>query len=138
MNNLWEFLQNVDLYTTGQTFLTLTETTNPILSGILLGVLTLLGAKMASPYPALRRWGLHHAVVTFLVYFGCTWFAHGGIETQDLPRVGLRALAAGLVLAPLWLVLPLVLFVFGRLRLMLAAFLISAGYAFFSAGGRPC
>jgi hypothetical protein len=43
--------------------------------------------------------------------------------------------AAGLVLVPLWLVLPVLLFLYSRLRLVLAAFLLYLGYACVTAGG---
>ena len=58
MNAAWDWLQHVDLNATGQKLLSLVDTTDPIFQAIVLGLLTLLGAKMAAPYPALRNWGL--------------------------------------------------------------------------------
>jgi hypothetical protein len=135
MNNVLELMQNVDLSQAGQRLQALLDTGDPVFPAIVLGILTLLGAKMTGPYPALRSWGLRAAVAVFLISFACAWWSHGSIETAELPRIALHAaVAAGCVLAPLWLVFPVVLFVYVRLRLALAAFLIYAGYECISAG----
>ena len=57
---------------------------------------------------------------------------------DQLPGVALRAfIASGLVLAPMWTILPVVAFVYGRLRLALATFLGYAAYECFTLGGFP-
>lgn len=135
MNSVLELFQNADLTSVGQRLLTLIDTADPYLIALVLAVFTLLGAKMAAPYPALRSWGLRLAVATFLIYLGYAWFSQGTLTNEQLLPTAVRGLvAAGTVLAPLWLVLPVLFFVYSRLRLMLAAFLIYFGYAWLSVG----
>ena len=86
------------------------DTTDPYVIAVVLGALILLGSRMAAPFPKLRSWGLRLAVAVFLVHLGYVHFAHG-LDTQDLPRTLVRSVnVAGFVLAPLWLILPVVFF----------------------------
>lgn len=134
MNKVSELLHNVDLAAAGKELLTLIDAVDPYLIAVFLGGLVLLGSRMAAPFPRLRSWGLRLAVAVFLVHLGYVHFSHG-IGSGDLPRTLVRsANVAGLVLAPLWLVLPVVLFVYRRIRLALAAFLIYVGYACLASG----
>lgn len=127
------FLQGIDLIALGRQVLAFAERTDPCFVALVLGLLILIGSKMASPYPALMSWGLRLGVAVFLVYIGYIYASQGGIERDDFPRQGLRGLiAAGLVVAPMWIVLPIFAFVFVRLRLALAVFLIYGGYLFLS------
>jgi hypothetical protein len=120
----------------GQDLLRLIETVDPIFLVLILGVLTLLGAKMAAPYPRLRSWGLRLAATVFVAYLAYVWIASRGLNLGQLVQVALRALvAAGLVLAPLWLVSPILLFIYSRLRLALATFLLYLGYVWVTTGG---
>jgi hypothetical protein len=135
MNALLEAFRNVDLAAVAERLVALVDATDPCFLALLLGVATLLGSKMASGYPALVSWGLRLGVATFLVYGGYAWVTQGGLTTDQLLPVGVRGLiAAGLVVAPLWICLPVLAFVYGRLRLALAAFLGYAAYECFSQG----
>jgi hypothetical protein len=135
MSHLREFFQAVDLAAFAEGLIAFIDSTDPCFVALVLGVLTLLGSRMAAPYPALKSWGLRLAAAAFLLYGGYAYFSHGSLTTEHLPRVGLRAaIAAGMVLAPLWTVLPILAFVYGRVRLALAAFLAYTAYAYISLG----
>jgi hypothetical protein len=132
MSFVTELLQGIDLSAVGQKLLSLVNTSDPLFVAIVLAILVFLGAKMSGPFPGLRSWGLRLAAAAFLVHLGYIYFAQG-IESKDLPHVLLRAAnTAGFVLAPLWICFPVLLFVYARLRLALAAFLVYAGYAWFT------
>jgi hypothetical protein len=134
MHRILELLNSVDLVSVGAELRTLIEGGDPLFLTILLGMVNLLGWKMASPYPALRSWGLRLAAAAFLLHAGYAAYQLGGLEQKDLPPTALRSLlAANLVLAPLWILLPILAFVYAHLRLVLAAFLLYGGYACFQA-----
>ncbi len=136
MNGVLESLRSIDLAASAREVLTFIDGTDPCFVALIVGLFVLLGSKMAAPYPALYSWGMRLGVAAFLIYGGYSYFALGGFDTQDLLKVAVRGfIAAGLVLAPFWIVLPVLTFVYARLRLALAAFLIYAGYAFVSLGG---
>ena len=133
MQSALDWFQTIDFAPTGQKVLALVDATDPCFLGSVLAVLVLLGSKMSSPYPALRTWGLRVALAAALVYVGYTWFTQP-IKPNDWWMVLARAgVVAGLVLAPLWIIFPVLLFVYGRLRLALAAFLGYGLYAWLTA-----
>ncbi len=135
MDTYLEYIQDIDLYTFGQHLLVLIDTSDPCFIALVLSVLIFIGSKMAAPFPNLRSWGLRIAAGTFLAYFGYVYFTEGAISSSEISRVGLRAfITAGMVLVPLWIVLPILLFVVGRLRLAIAAFLLYFSYAWITAG----
>jgi hypothetical protein len=136
MDRVLEFFQSVDLASFAESLIGFIDSADLCFVGLILGVLALLGSKMVAPYPALQSWGLRLGVAAFLLYGGYAAVTLGGLDTDNLPRVGLRALiAGGLTLVPIWTVLPVLAFVYGRLRLALAAFLIYGAYACISQGG---
>jgi len=136
MNALLEFFRTVDFSALAQKALSLLDTANPCFVALVLGVLTLLGSKMAAPYPALMSWGLRLGAAAFLGHLGYSCFTLGGLPSEQVVPVLVRSLvAAGAVLAPVWTVLPVLAFVHGRLRLALAAFLGYVAYECISLGG---
>ena len=136
MNYIVDLLQDIDLSHAGEQLLTFIDTSDPYLVVAVLGVLTLLGSRMSAPFPSLRSWGLRIAAATVLLYLGYAYFTNGPFTAEEWPRVLLRGVnAAGFVLAPLWIVFPVLLFVYTRLRLALAAFLAYVAYAWVS--GEP-
>jgi hypothetical protein len=136
MNALLEFFRTVDFSSLAQKALSLLDTADPCFVAVVLGVLTLLGSKMAAPYPALMSWGLRLGAAAFLGYLGYSCFTLGGLPSDQVAPVLVRSLvAAGAVLAPVWTVLPVLAFVYGRLRLALAAFLGYVAYECISLGG---
>lgn len=107
---------------------------NPLIVAGVVCILVLIGAKMSAPFPKVRSWGMRLAAAAVLGYLGYAWFAYG-ITTENCWQVGLRAaVVGGCVLAPLWLVLPIVVFVYARIRLAIGAFLLYLGYAWLSGG----
>jgi hypothetical protein len=135
MSAVLDVFQHVELSGFAHKLMDFVDTADPCFIALVLGVLTLLGSKMASGSPALISWGLRLGVAAFLLYVGYAYVSLGGLTTEQLPGVGVRAaVAAGLVVAPTWIVLPLLGFVFGRLRLALAALLGYAAYECVASG----
>ncbi len=135
MTDLLESLRAIDLLGAAREALAFIDAADPCFVALVVGLLVLLGNKMAAPFPALHSWGMRLGVAAFLGYAGYSYFTLGGLETQQLLKVAVRGfIAAGLVLAPFWIVLPVLVFIHRRLRLVLAAFLLYCGYAILSAG----
>jgi hypothetical protein len=135
MNSALEFFHSVDLASFVQNLIAFIDSADPCFVAVIVGLFTLLGSKMAAPYPALHSWGLRLAAAVFLLYGGYAYLSQGGLDADNLPRVAVRGLiAAGTALAPVWIVLPILTFVYGRLRLALAAFLLYGTYAFVALG----
>jgi hypothetical protein len=123
-------LRSVDLAAAGKELLTFIDTADPCFVALLVGLVNLVGWKIAALHPAVRSWGIRLAVAVFLIHGGYQYVSQGGLEARDLPRAALRSfVAAGLLLAPLLIVVPILAFVYGRLRLALAAALLYGGYA---------
>ena len=123
-------LRAVDLAAAGRELLTFIDTADPCFVAVLVGLVNLLGWKIAALHPSIRSWGIRLAVAVFLIHGGYVCVSQGGLEWRDLPRTALRSfVAAGLLLAPLLIVVPIVAFVYVRLRLALAAALLYGGYA---------
>jgi hypothetical protein len=103
--------------------------------GLVVAFLVFLGSRTVAGQPAVRGWGLRLAVATFLLYGGYLWFA-GTESPRPLWQLGARAgCAAGAVLALAWIVLPVLTFIHGHLRLALAVFLGYGAYELVTAGG---
>jgi hypothetical protein len=134
MSNVLEWFHTVDFSASGQKILSLIDGSDPCFIGFVLILMILLGSKMSAPYPMLRAWGLRAALAAFLSYVGYVWFT-AGIGDDWVEVLSRGALAAGFVLAPLWIIFPVLLFVYGRLRLALAALLVYAGYAWLANDG---
>lgn len=134
MNGLPELLQDIDLAALARKPLALLDTSDPCFLLVVLGLLTFLGSRMASGHPYLLTWGVRLGLAAFLGNLAYVYLSQGGMERLQWPQLVVRSLvAAGLVVAPLWTIVPVLAFVYQRIRLALATFLIYSGYACFTA-----
>ncbi len=129
MKPLLDTLAQVDLSSHWRDLLAFLKMADPVFVGVLLGLTTLLGLKMVSRYRSLRTWGLCIAFATLIICVGESWWEDGYIKTKELGSVFWRGLVtAGLVLAPLWIVFPILVFLYNHLRLAVTAFLAYVAY----------
>lgn len=130
MKALLDFLYTVDLAAASNEVAAFLRNADPYLVALVVTLFNLLGWKMASLYPPLRSWGLRLAAAVFLIHAGYAYFTQLDVTSQDLPRIGLNALiAANVTLAPMWTIVPVLFFIYGHLRVALAAFLLYGGWA---------
>ncbi len=130
MKPVLDTLQDVDLSSHWRDLLAFLNAADPFFVGVILGLTTLLGLKMVSRYRSLKTWGLGIATATFVITVGQDWWTSG--QFGSLPPHGTywRGLfTAGLVLTPLWIVFPVLVFVYNHLRLAVLAFLLYVSYA---------
>jgi hypothetical protein len=136
MQEVLEFINQVDLVSRARGVLEFLNSADPIFVAVAVALLVILGSRMAVGQPGVHAWGLRLAAAAFLAYGGYACYEAGGIETDRLPSIALRsAIVGGAVLAVAWIVLPVVAFLYGRIRLAAAAFLAYGGYALVTAEG---
>src|SRR5262245_29988102 len=134
MAGLLELLVNKDFAAKASTFFNSLDTADPRFVAIMVAMLVFVGLKMVSGQPGLRAWGLRLGLATFLLYAGYAYYVESTAETRDLFNIALRSgNAGGCVLALTWIGLPIIVFVYGHLRLALAVFLGYGGYALVTA-----
>jgi hypothetical protein len=127
---LLQLIQEADLSARTRLLLLLLDTADPCFVGLVVGLLLLLGIKMASGQRHLQRWGLLLAGALFVVHLGYSCFQADWPGGEALGILALRsAIAAGGALAGLWIVCPVLSFAYRYLRLAVAGFLIYGGYA---------
>jgi hypothetical protein len=96
---------------------------------VIVFLLIFIGRKMVSASPEWRKNGLRIGVAVFLLVIGYQWWRAEVFGKEQLPLAALKAFnAGGMVLAGVWIVLPILSFVLTHLRLALAAFFGYAGY----------
>lgn len=127
---LFKRIAETELEDSARKVLELAETADPCFIGGVVALLVLLGFKMSAGQPILRRWGLRVAATVFVAYAALKWYQTGGTSTEAIAELATRsAIMAGGVLSFLWIVLPILSFVYHYLRLGCAAFLAYGGYA---------
>lgn len=126
MRDLAVFLQDLDLSHYGAQFAQLVAHADPWLLGIAVSALVGLGHKMAVGNRLVYGWGLRLAALAFLIQAGIALVQAGGLDALPVSSaLGRSALVGGGVLATIWILLPIVLFVYTNFRFGLAGF---AGY----------
>jgi len=127
-------LTNADWNAKSRALLDYVNTSHPAFVAVAVIVLIVVGSKVVSASPGVRRGGLRLGLVTFLLFLGYEWYRAETFGKGDLPAAALTAFnAGGFVLAATWIVLPVVAFVYEHLRLALAAFLGYSVYALVTA-----
>jgi len=135
MHDVLAFLKDVDLGGHTLHVLDLIQRADLCFVGLVVSVLICLGYKMSSGNPVVFGWGIRLALLTFLVYGGVSWFYATEIDSQGLAVLAARSgLFGGAVLASIWIFFPILVFVYGHLRLALTGFLLYGGYALIVTG----
>ena len=130
MRDVLTFLQDVDLGQYAAQLGQLITSADPWLLGIAVSALVGVGHKMAVGNRLVYGWGLRLAALTFLVHGGYAIVQAGGLDQVAMSSVVARsAILGGSVLAFIWILLPIILFVYANFRFGLAGFLGYAGYA---------
>ena len=107
---------------------------DPWLLGILVSMLVGVGHKIAIGHRVVYGWGLRLGALTFLCHAGYTLVRSGGLTENITAGLFARsAMVAGGVLAGVWILLPILLFVYVNFRFGLAGFLGYSGYALITA-----
>src|SRR5262245_17388890 len=135
MPELLQWTAHADLGARARAVLDFIDNADPCFLGLVAALLVFLGSRMVAGQPAVQGWGLRLAVVAFLVYGGYAWFSANPDAPRPLGPLALRsACVAAFVLALSWIVLPVLSFVHGHLRLAVAVFLVYCACALVAAG----
>ncbi len=130
MNDVLDYLAGVDLATRAKQMLGAIDVADPCLIGLVVAVMIFFGSRMVADQPAVRTWGLRVGAAVFLLHLGYSYFLGGGPEEKRTAVVIVRsALVGGAALALSWIALPVMAFVYARLRLAVAGFLAYGTYA---------
>ncbi|MFN4257944.1 MAG: hypothetical protein ACK4RK_01500 [Gemmataceae bacterium] len=130
----WEWLRRLDLTHLAGAALEMLGSADPCFLGLIIFLLGFLGVKVTAGRPAFFWWGVRLGLVAFLTHGSYQLYAATGWDAIAWPRVAIRsALVGGVVVALTWIVLPIVAFAYGHLRLAVAAFLAYGGYALITA-----
>ena len=128
------FLQEVDL---GQYLIPLGQliaNADPWLLGIAVSLFVGVGHKLAVGNRLVYGWGLRLAALSFLAYFGTAVWQAGGLDQTNTSAVLVRSgIVAASVLSVIWILLPVILFVYGNFAFGLAGFAGYVGYALLTA-----
>jgi hypothetical protein len=135
MPDLLEWTAGANLGGRARAVLEFLDSADPCFLGLAAAVLVFLGSRMVAGHPAVQGWGLRLAAAAFLLYGGYGWFSAESDAARLLGPLALRsACVAAAVLAVSWIVLPVLAFVQGHLRLAVAVFLCYCAYALIDAG----
>ena len=130
MPELLQWTAHADLGARARAVLDFIDNADPCFLGLVAALLVFLGSRMVAGQPAVQGWGLRLAVVAFLVYGGYAWFSADPDASRPLGPLALRSTCvAAFVLALSWIVLPVLSFVHGHLRLAVAVFLVYCAWA---------
>ena len=128
------FLQDVDLGRYALQLGQLLNSADPWLLGIAVSLFVGIGHKLAVGNRLVYGWGLRLAALSFLVYFGVSIWQAGELDQVQTSAVLARSgIVAGCVLSLIWILLPVILFVYGNFVFGLAGFVCYVGYALLSA-----
>lgn len=134
MDQITELLRNVEFSRVSMEMFQWIDTSDPCFLAFLLGIAALLGSKVTAGNPELRSWGLRLGLAASLGSIGYSVFQNGTMDQKEWIAAVVRAFNVGCaVIAPIWLILPMVLFVYARLRLLVASFLAYGVYAWLQA-----
>lgn len=136
MKEVLDFVTAIDLAARARQMLSAIDVADPCLIGLVVAVLVFFGSRMVAGQPAVKLWGLRLGAAAFLLHLGYSYFFGTVPEDKRAAVLLVRSgLVGGGVLALSWISLPLLAFVFARLRLAVAGFLAYGGYALVTAEG---